>query len=110
MIAEFDGSWLEETNYIACEGRIAVPVPNHVAKPYFVVLRTKDSEVPSRVASGSWVSNIEFLIGQGTFAFDQVADRLSQSSTVVKNLLGTLLTQIAVIAREVRRQGTPYLT
>jgi len=109
IIAEFEGTWLSETDYVACEGRIAVPAPNHVAKPYFFVLRTENAEVPSRL-SGNWVADVDFMIGKLTSAADAIADRLSTGGSVIKENLGNLLTQIAVIAMEVRRSGIPYFT
>lgn len=109
LIAEIEGTWLADnaTNYVACEGRLAVPAPNHVAKPYIFVLRTADSDVPSRVP-GNWVQNLEFIIGKSTLAFDRMADTLAQAGDDIKELVGTVLTEIAVLFREVRRQGTPY--
>ena len=109
LIAEFEGTWLADnaTNYVACEGRLAVPVPNHVAKPYVFVLRTADATVPSQVP-GNWVQNLESIIGSGTLAFDRIADRLSEYGDNIKQLVGSVLTEIAVLFREVRRLGTPY--
>lgn len=109
IIAEFEGTWLSETDYVACEGRIAVPAPSHVAKPYFFVLRTEDAEVPSRL-TGDWVADADFIIGKLTSAFDTIADELATGGSMIKENLGTLLTNIAVIAREVRNLGIPYLT
>ena len=109
IIAEFEGTWLSETDYVACEGRIAVPAPNHVAKPYFFVLRTEEAEVPSRL-TGDWVADADFIIGKLTSAFDTIADELATGGSMIKENLGTLLTNIAVIAREVRNLGIPYLT
>jgi hypothetical protein len=109
LIAEFEGTWLSETDYVACEGRIAVTAPNHVAKPYFFVLRTEDAEVPSRL-TGDWVADADFMVGKLTSAFDTIADGLSTGESVIKVNLGTLLTNIAVIAREVRSLGIPYFT
>jgi hypothetical protein len=109
MIAEFEGTWLSETDYVACEGRVAVPAPNHVAKPYFFVLRTEGTELPSRL-SGNWVADADFMIGKLTSAVDAIADRLSTGGSVIKENLGTFVTQIAVIAREVRSLGIPYFS
>ena len=109
QIVEIEGTWLGETNYVACEGRIAIPAPNHVAKPYFFVVRTADVEVPS-VAGGNWVQNIDFVVQKSTLALDTMADKLSVGGSLIKESLGTLLTQVAVIARELRGMGTPYLT
>lgn len=100
LIAEFEGSWLEETNYVACEGRIAITTPNHLAKPYFFVLRTPGVDVPAR-EHGGWVEDVEFLIQQGVGHFDRLADELC-GEVEIKELLGTVLTQVAVIFREVR--------
>lgn len=110
LIAEFEGTWLADnaTNYVACEGRLAIPAPNHVAKPYVLVLRTADADVPSRV-QGDWLQNLEFIIGESTLAFDRIADTLAEYGDDMKELAGTVLTQIAVVFREVRRElGTPY--
>jgi hypothetical protein len=107
LIAEFEGTWLDESNYVACEGRLAVPTPSLVAMPYFFVLRTVDTAVPAR-EPGGWVGDWEFIISKGTKAFDEVADRLVQSGEVVKDQLGSFLTQVAVIFREVGKLGTPY--
>lgn len=100
LIAEFEGSWLEETNYVACEGRIAITTPNHLAKPYLFVLRTPGVDVPAR-EPGGWVEDVEFLIQQGVGHFDRLADEL-YGEVQIKDLLGTVLTQVAVIFREVR--------
>jgi hypothetical protein len=107
VMAEFEGTWMETTNYVACEGRLAIPAPNHVAKPYFLVVRTADTSVPSSTR-GSWVEDWDFIIQKSTLAFDEVADRISQSSTDMKKLLGDVLTQLAVIFREIRSEVTPY--
>lgn len=107
LITEFEGTWLDETNYVACEGRLAVPAPNHVAKPYVLVLRTTDRSISSR-SSGGWVADLDFIVQKGTLAFDEVADRMAQSGAVIKDMLGNVLTQIAVIFREARKLGTPY--
>ena len=108
LIAEFEGTWLSETDYVACEGRIAMPVPNHVAKPYFFVLRTEDAELPSRL-TGDWVGNIDFVIGKLTSVFDTIADEVSSGGVAIKVNLGDFLTNIAVIIREVRGLGIPYV-
>ena len=107
LIAEFEGTWLSETDYVACEGRIATTAPNHVAKPYFFVLRTEDAEMPSRL-TGDWVADMDFIVGKLTSAFDTIADELATGGSVIKANLGDLLTNIAVIAREVRSLGIPY--
>lgn len=109
LIAEFEGTWLSETDYVACEGRIAVPAPNHVAKPYFFVLRTEDAELPSRL-SGDWVADIDFVVGKLTSVVDNLADRLAAGGEVIRESLGDFLTNLAVIAREIRSWGIPYLT
>jgi hypothetical protein len=111
LIAEFEGTWLSDngTNYVACEGRLATPAPNYVAKPYIVVLRTADVTVPSR-DPGNWVQNLEFVIGRSALAFDRIADRLAEYGDHIKDLLGSVLTEIAVMFREVRKLGTPYFT
>jgi hypothetical protein len=109
LIAEFEGTWLDETDYVACEGRLAVPVPNHVAKPYVFVLRTPDREVLSG-GRGSFVQNVEFSIRKGAQAFDEMSDRLAESGDQIKELIGTVLTEVAVIFREMRRViEIPYL-
>lgn len=108
LIAEFEGTWFDETDYVACEGRVAMPVANHVAKPYFFVLRTNDAEVPSRL-SGDWVADVDFAIGKLTSAFDTIADKLAVGGSVIKANLGELLTKIAVLAKEVRNLGVPYI-
>jgi hypothetical protein len=107
LIAELEGTWLDENNYVACEGRLAVPAPNHVAKPYAFVLRTTDTTVPTR-ESGGWAQDWDFIVQKGTLCFDEVADRITQSGSDVKKLLGNVLTQMTVILREIRKQGTPY--
>lgn len=107
VMAEFEGTWLESTNYVACEGRLAIPAPNHVAKPYVFVLRTTDTSVPSNTR-GSWVQDWDFIIQKSTLAFNEVADRITQSTSEIKTLLGDVLTQMAVILREIRKQGAPY--
>jgi len=109
MIAEFEGTWLGETNYVACEGRITIPAPNHAAKPYLLVLRTRGTELPQR-EQGSWVENWEFVIQKLTGAFDEVANRISVAGSLIKEPTGDFLMQVAVIARELRSLGVPYLT
>jgi len=107
LIAELEGSWLEETNYVACEGRVAISIPNHLAKPYLFVLRTPGVSIPDR-ESGGWVENVELLIQRGVGYIDILADNLS-GQTEIKELLGTVLTQAAVIVREVRRLLGAYI-
>ena len=107
VIAEFEGTWLDETDYVACEGRVAVPVANHVARPYVFVLRTPDRTLPSR-ETGNFVANVEFAIQKGAVAFDAMADRLAEFGENIKDLVGTVLTEIAVLFREVRKLGIPY--
>jgi len=107
LMAEFEGTWLSTDNYVACEGRLAIPAPNHVAKPYIFVLRTTDTSVTTGVPGG-WVGDWDFIVRKSTLAFDEIADRISQSGEEVKQLLGDVLTQVAVIFREVRKLGTPY--
>ncbi len=110
LIAEFEGTWLEETDYVACQGRLAVPVPNHVAKPYVFVLRTRDSEVQSG-ERGNFVENVEFAIRKGALAFNEMSDRLAEGGDQIKELVGTVLTQVAVMFREVRKVIiVPYFT
>jgi hypothetical protein len=108
LIAEFEGFWLAENDYIACEGRLAITTPNHTAQPYAFVLRTGGVDVPLR-EPGGWVENIEFIIQKGVLALDIVGDRLAQGGAVIKDLLGTVLTQVAVIVREVRKLGAAYI-
>jgi len=108
LIAEFEGTWLSETDYVACEGRIAITAPNHAAKPYFFVLRTEDAELPSRL-TGDWVANIDFMVGKLTSVFDTIADELSSGGSAIKVNLGDFLTNIAVLVREVRSLGVPYV-
>ena len=108
LIAEFEGFWLAENDYIACEGRLAITTPNHAAQPYAFVLRTGGVDVPSR-EPGGWVEDIEFIIQKGALALDRVGDRLAQGGAVIKDLLGTVLTAAAVIVREVRKLGEAYI-
>jgi len=108
MVAEFEGTWLDETDYVACEGRILLTAPNHVGKPYLFVLRTADVELPSR-ESGGWVGNLESAIEKIVGAFDAMADGISSQASVIQAQLGDLLTKVAVLARELRGLGTPYL-
>jgi len=107
LMAEFEGTWLSTDNYVACEGRLAIPAPNHVAKPYIFVLRTTDTSV-STGGTGGWVADWEFIVQKSTQAFDEIADRITASGEEVKQLLGDVLTNVAVIFREVRKLGTPY--
>lgn len=107
IMAEFEGIWLDETDYVACEGRVAVPVSNHVARPYVFVLRTPDRTVPSR-ETGNFVSNVEFVIGKCASGFNAMADTLGEVGDNIKDLLGTVLTEMAVMFREIRKLGTPY--
>jgi hypothetical protein len=108
MVAEFEGTWLNETDYVACEGRILLAAPNHVGKPYLFVLRTADVGLPNR-GSGGWVGNLEFAIEKIVGAFDTMADEISSQSSVIQAQLGDLLTKVAVLAREARELGVPYL-
>jgi hypothetical protein len=109
VLAEFEGTWLSETDYVACEGRLALPAPNHVAKPYLVILRTRDAGIVSR-SRGSWIGDLEFIIQKGTMAFDTLADRIAASGEPIRDLLGGVAAQVAVLAREIRALGTPYIT
>ncbi len=108
LIAEFDGTWLDESNYVACQGTLAVPTADFVAMPYVLVIRTTDTEVPERAPGGGWVEDWEFIIQRGTKAFDGVADELARGGEAIKEQLGGFLTRVAVIVREVREFGTPY--
>ncbi len=108
LIAELDGTWLAETNYVACEGVLGVPAADFVAIPYFLVVRTADTEVPEREAGGGWAGDWEYIIQKGTKAFDGVADELARGGEAVKEQLGGFLTRLAVIVREVREFGVPY--
>ena len=108
LVAEFDGTWLDETNYVAGEGMLAVPRPDFVAIPYFLVVRTTDTDVPERAPGGGWVEDWEFIIQRGTKAFDGVADELARGGEAIKEQLGGFLTRVAVIVREVREFGVPY--
>jgi hypothetical protein len=107
LVVEIEGTWLSTDNYVACEGRLAIPAPNHVAKPYVFLVRTTDTPVTIGGAGG-WVGDWDFIIEKGTQAFDEVADRITQGGEETKRLLGDVLTQVAVIFREVRELLTPY--
>jgi len=108
LMVEIEGTWINTDNYVACEGRLAIPAPNHVAKPYFFVLRTTDASVSAGGGGGGWVEDWDFIIQKGTQAIDEVADRITQTGEETKRLLGDVLTQLAVIVREARKLGTPY--
>jgi len=108
LIAEFEGFWLAENNYIACEGRLAVTTPNHAAQPYAFVLKTGGVDVPSR-EPGGWVEDIEFIIQKGVLALDRVGDRLAEGGATIKDLLGNVLTAAAVVVREVRKLGEAFI-
>jgi hypothetical protein len=56
------------------------------------------------------VADVDFLVGEATSAMDNVADRLATGGAVVKQNLADFLTQVAVVIREVRGLGIPYLT
>ncbi len=110
LIAEFEGTWLDETNYVACEGRLAVPVPDHVARLYIFVLRTRDVQIPDREGS-DWVANVEYVVQRGTLLFDMIADQLGGPNSNVKGIIGGILTRLTAIVRAVRsRLGGPYFT
>lgn len=109
LFAEFEGSWLDETGYVACEGRLWTHDPSHVAKLYLFVLRTPGVEIVER-GSGGWVGNLEFVVQKLTGAFDAVADRLSSVDWEIRKALGDLLTKAAVLANGVRAAGLPYFT
>jgi hypothetical protein len=108
LIAEFEGTWLDETNYVAGEGVLAVPRPDFLAVPYFLVVRTTDTDVPERAPGGGWVEDWEFIIQKGTLAFDGVADEFTRGGEAIKEQLGGFLTRVAAIVREMRQLGTPY--
>ena len=114
LVAEFEGTWLDETDYVACQGRLGVPKPEgesglSAAKPYFFVLGTPNVDVPSRQAGG-WTENIEFIIQKGVTCFDVVASRLWYGGAEIKDLLGAVLTQLAAIANGIRNLGIPYIS
>lgn len=113
IVADFEGSWISDNSssafYVACGGSLAVPVPDHVANPYIFVLRTRDVDVPSR-EPGGYVGNLDFIVQRATLCFDTVASTLADQGSALKQLLGDVLTQAAVIVREVRKLGTPYFT
>ncbi len=108
IVAEFEGFWLAENDYVACEGRVAVTVPNHAAKPFLLVLRTGSTDVPSRVPGG-WVGNIDFIIQKCALCLDVVGDKLAEAGDSIKDLIASVLTQLEVLAREVRKLGIPYI-
>ncbi len=109
LFAEFEGTWLDETDYVACEGRLWTPDPGHVAKLYICVLRTPGVEIVER-DGGGWAGNLEFAVQKLTGAFDAVADQLSSTDSVIRKGLGDLLTKAAVLASKVRAAGLPYFT
>ena len=110
LIAEFEGTWLEETDYVACEGRLAIPIPNHVAKPYVVLLRTADAAIPSR-AQGNFTETVDYIVAEATALFDMVADGLTGLGSNTKDVLGRTMTRLTVVAEGIREKlGTPYFT
>ncbi len=108
-IVEIEGFWLAETDYVACQGRLLVPLDSRLGKPYGFVLRTGGVEVPDR-EPGSFVENIDFIIQRGVLTFDIIGDRLAESGQAIRDLMGAVLTQLTVLAREVRRLGIPYIS
>jgi len=108
LVAEFEGFWLTENDYVACEGRMGVSIPNHTAKPYVFVLRTGSVDVPAR-EPGGWVPNIDFIIQKGVLCLDLVGDRLAEGGDVIKDLLASVLTKMEVLIREIRKLGIPYI-
>lgn len=110
LIAGFEGTWLDETNYVACEGRLAVPVPDHVARLYIFVLRTRDAQIPQR-KQGDWVANVEYVVQQGTLVFNTIADHIGAQNSNVKEIVGRILTRLTALARGARSKlGVPYFT
>ncbi|RLC93357.1 MAG: hypothetical protein DRI39_05925 [Chloroflexi bacterium] len=110
-IAAFEGAWLEETNYVACEGRIAVRPDGEpgikVAKPYLFVLGTPGVEVPER-QPGGWAESIDFIVQKGVQCLDVLGTRLWYGGDTIKDLLGKVLAQITVLYKEIRDRGAPY--
>jgi hypothetical protein len=114
IIVEIEGTWFGETNYVACEGRVAVRKPAdesgiEVAKPYIFLLGTPGAEVPER-APGGWVGNIEFIVAKGVQCLDILGNRLWHGGEAIRDLAGSVLTRMAVLFRELRGLGTPYFS
>lgn len=109
FLVEIEGLWLTETDYVACEGRLVQSSEEHLGKPYFFALRTGEKDVPERTP-GTFTQNIEFIIQKGALCLDIIADRLSEGGQAIRELIGSVMTQITVILREVRRLGVPYVT
>jgi hypothetical protein len=89
LVAEFEGVWfdVEEPAYVACEGRLAIPEPGHVANGYVFILRSYNLE--------SLVMPQRSLLGRLTVIADGVADSIVSMGTEFQNELGETLEQIA---------------
>jgi hypothetical protein len=105
IVVEIEGIWLEETDYVACGGRLAVPVSDAAAQPYIFMLRTADREVPARDWGETWVDNLEYLASRATMMYDNMAETFeamgsSVKETVERSRLWSVAIRLSSLARD----------
>jgi len=108
----FTGSWLTGNDtqfYIMATGLIALPNPEgqsfKTARLCFVLLRTPDVNVPLG-QPGSFVDDLNYIVGWSTKYFDTLLDSLV--GTGVGKILGEILAKIMILIAHIRALGAPY--
>jgi len=108
----FTGSWLTGNDtqfYIMTSGLIALPNPEgqsfKTARLCFVLLRTPDVDVPLG-QPGSFVDDLNYIVGWSTKYFDILLDSLI--GTGVGKTLGEILAKLMILIAHIRALGTPY--
>jgi hypothetical protein len=93
IVAEIEGLWYEyeEPMYVACEGRLGVPVDNGFAKAYVFVLRNRDLEGELLTPGGTRFS----WLGRLTVLADEVADSLVDMGTTAQTQFANLIDWLA---------------
>ena len=91
LITEFEGVWFDygETEYVACEGRLALPMPDKVARVYVFVLRNGTTEGIA-IPQTSW-------LGRWTIIFDEIADRMVAAGTQAQAVIGNTMARVAQV-------------
>lgn len=111
--ASFEGTWIDAGGgqyYILTEGMIALPNPGgeglKTARICSVVLRTPDVVVPLGDL-GSFVEDVESMLTRFVRFIDNLLDSLMGLG--LREILGDILTRIAILLAALRGLGTPYI-
>ena len=91
LIAEFEGVWFDyaEPAYIACEGRLGLPLPDKVAKVYVFAFRNHTAENIA-IPETSW-------LGKLTIIFDKTADNIVATGTQAQAAIGNTMARVAQV-------------